>query len=237
MIGLKKRRAEMDEKGKDTKQIDFQIKQAKAQLAIDRAAAGRRAADAQLGDVAGQAAAQEAQALKEKMQELLGQVAKLRGDITAEMGQVQQVFANAPTHWVDAFIGAWQAEAERIVEVVRATMNKIKMQMDPTVRQSPSMVDLWNLSVDTVKSGVDRIGAALRQGMPNVGQLNMSQAAGVQPKGIVPRSTGVGTMRTREFVDNRRVQMEIHNNVDMDDVKRQIGLSLQQVNMGAAEEV
>jgi hypothetical protein len=31
--------------------------------------------------------------------------------------------------------------------------------------------------------------------------------------------------------------MDIHNNVDIENVKRQVGRSLEQVNMGSAEEI
>jgi hypothetical protein len=215
----------------------MQIKLAEKQLAITQGVAGQRVREAQLGDVAGQAAAVENEQIVERLKAAKGTVADLRAAIQEALTEVAEAFTQAPVIWINAFVDSWVVEAQRMIAVIRSTMSQVKTEMAPTTEHSPSLIQTWDANVRTVKQGINQMGQTLQAGMPNLGQLNMSQAFASQPAGFSPAGMMGGQVRAKEFNDNRRVQMDIHNNVDIDNVKRQVGRSLEQVNMGSAEEI
>ena len=75
------------------------------------------------------------------------------------------------------------------------------------------------------------------QNLPNMGALNTSQVAAVGSGGGFSAGGLEGNPTAKEFNDNRRVDMTINSNVDMDNMKRQLGRSLEAVNMGRASEL
>jgi TP901 family phage tail tape measure protein len=230
---IEKRRDKIKARDGNVDALDFQIERLRTQLGLMKQQAGIRAGAAQLGDAAGQAAVLEVEQLKEKLAEAQRQFATMRGDIIEDLRIIQEAFGQAPDAWVDSFLASWEAASERMVEAVRQTMAAIKELQKSDHRESPSLIDIWDANVQTVKQGINQMTQSLQQNMPNLGQLNMSQAMALQPKGMSVSGFGGDRAVTREFTDNRRVQMDIHNNVDIDNVKRQIGLSLSQVDMEA----
>lgn len=78
--------------------------------------------------------------------------------------------------------------------------------------------------------------AAVKERMPNMGQLNFAQARAIQPVGL-PTSKFASSGGSKELNDNRTVHMDIHNNTDIDNVKRQIARALNNANMGRAGEI
>ena len=120
-----------------------------------------------------------------------------------------------------------------MIAAVSGTMQAVKTELDPTTEHSPSLVQVMNASVNTVAGGVNRIAGALERSMPRLQNAALSRAvapaqrAGVQGGGFQP-APAVQTMN-----DNRRVDMVVNNNVDMDDLKRNIGEGLASATMNA----
>jgi TP901 family phage tail tape measure protein len=210
--------------------LDQQIAKAERTVKLLDAIAGKRAGEAQLGDVAANQAIQELEVLRQKLFKIREAIAELRGQIRQELDNVALDFAAAPQLWVDAFIGAWAAAAQQIVAEVLATMAQVKDAMDPTLRQSPSLVDVWGKNVDTVKQGIARMGQAIQQNTPRLSALNASQAGVAAPVGL---SAGgfTGAVQPRENNDNRRIDMQISNNVDGDNLQRIIAQGIGRANM------
>jgi hypothetical protein len=140
------------------------------------------------------------------------------------------VFRNAPKRWVDAFLESWAVEAQRFIDAIRQTMAFIRVEMAPETRHSPSLVDTWKENVLTVQRGIGRIVSVLDESQLNLGRIKLGQV-------IPPRSVGIPTAGfnrpvASSYNDNRSVEMVLNNNLDVDNMRRIIGRTLEGVGMG-----
>jgi len=231
---LKKRREGAKEGSREAERLDKLIQRAEAQVRLGQMIAGKRAGEAQLEGAAADQVEAERVAIKGKLQMLQNEIGNLHGQIEGAMQGISGVFANAPGTWVEAFVGAWQAEAQRIVDAVRATMAEVKVELDPTTTHSPSLVQVMQANVDTVAGGVNRLAASLEKATPRLRNAAVSRA--VAPRTKAGFGGGVAMQpspRVQNYNDNRSVDMVVNNNLDLDDMKRQVAQALIQSDMSS----
>lgn len=180
--------------------LRFQIRLAEERLRILQGIAGAEAGRARIeGAAAGQLAIAEEEA-KGRLVQLRIAVENLIADIRNALLGVVPAFANAATQWANGFLAEWRNVAPQIVAAVQATMAQVSAVLDVNAAHSPSIAD-------------------------RLRGLNVA-AAVAQPVGGIPAGGFVPAPRVGELNDNRRVDMVVNNNVDMDEVKRQIGRAL-----------
>lgn len=234
---LKERRAdEFGKGGKGVARLDQLIAREQKRLDILQAIEVKRANEAQLGDVGANAEVVVQEQIKQKLQANVQEIANIRLKFLDMLDEIKIAFGAAPKSWVDAFVAAWVAEGQRMVAAVAATMADIKIAMDPDTEASPSLNQIWDMNVASVTKGVEKLNQALQTNNPNMSALKQSQLSAVQQTGI--GMGGVGPQPIAKALnDNRKVDMVIHNNVDMDDMKRQVGRALENVNMNTGSEI
>jgi hypothetical protein len=161
-----------------------------------------------------------AQDAKKRMGEMQQQLAELeekvrasRANIKHTIGMIKLDFLEAPFLWVEAFSEGWAIHAQRLVAMIRATMNEVRNEMHPDTPGSPTLRQIWGMNSDVVEQGVNRMAGS-------VGRSSIGVAGSMG--GISP-SMGVGQMN-----DNRNVNMTVNNNVDAQRLRRQIGQALSQ---------
>lgn len=213
--------------------LDKEIARLQTRLDLETQIAAKRAGEANLvaaegGEVPG-ADQTHADALLQSQE-----INILLGEIQLMEANMKQAFADMPGHWVNAFIGSWATESQRIVDAVRQTMAAIKVEMHPQTEHSPSLIQTMDANVKAVREGMNGMNAAVGANMPHMGKLSMMNAAPVQPIGMSTGGFSGGT-QAKEFNDNRTVKMDITNNVDIDNFKRQVARSLVQANMRSGE--
>lgn len=132
-------------------------------------------------------------------------------------------FGSAPGNWADAFVENWQSNSQRIVDAIANTFNVVKNILDPTVRNSPSIVDLWKAQVDTVKMGVRAINSEITGNLPDLSRLNLGAAiSNTTP--TVPLASNTSSSIANN--DNRQVNMNINNNLDSNRLQRELANTL-----------
>ena len=232
----KKREARMA-KGGEEALLGKIIERNRKQLELLEAIEGKRAAEAGLGDPAGKAAIGVGGKVRDQLLEIQRAIAELRGAIEHELTFIADLFVAAPINWANLFVETWRATAPRMVDEVRATMDQIKVAMEPTTRSSPSLIDVWKMNVVAVKKGVGELQKAIEFNRPNLTSLKAVQAITAYQRGVTGSAGGFQRPVAREFNDNRKVTMDIHSNVDIENVKRQIGRALVTSKMGKAVEI
>lgn len=126
--------------------------------------------------------------------------------------------------WAAALLRGWNRGAGELIAAISNVMAAIHTLMRPETRHSPSLIDIWDMNVQVVKHGIERMGgfiqdSAARLRMPTL-EMGMPQIDSVS-KG----ASSVSNMTTSRQ-DNRTVNMNVNNYVDVDNVRRQIGESL-----------
>jgi len=222
---LYERRARMKDDSAAAERLDLLIRRTKTQAEMSQQIAGKRAEEAQLPG------ASEASAmLVERLAVLQDDVLTLHHGIAAAFQSIANDFQTAPVLWVDAFVGAWQIEAQRMVDAVQFTMQQIKVELDPATTHSPSLLQVMDMNVAAVAGGVGKVVGSLEQALPRLRSMSISRALASPPAGRVDTGGALQPM-TQTLNDNRRVEMQVNNNLDLDSVERRIGNALQRSGM------
>lgn len=192
--------------------------------------AGKRAGEAGLEGEALNVQKKQVDELSAALEQAKQKVNLTKAELKLALDELNTAFAGAPKQWVDSFIGAWVAEAQRMVEAVAATMAQIKTEMLPTTEHSPSLVQIWDMNVGTIAAGLQEMKTTISKSAPNLSELNFGQSLARQGTPISAGAFGGGNSPS-QVNDNRRVEMVVNNNVDVDNVKRQIGKAIGRAGM------
>jgi TP901 family phage tail tape measure protein len=158
----------------------------------------------------------------DKFQPLIDGVYELRDNIINALDSIQNEFTFAPEKWSSAFLAAWQGAAQQIVDAVISTMEQIKHEMDPETKHSPSLVDVWNMNVDTVRGGINRIGSVLSKFGPQMSGLSLGTLVHPRPHPMIAGvPTQVGSSST--INDHRSMTMHVNTSYGLADMKRHVG--------------
>ena len=224
---LRKRRENLVIGGGDPTSVDKTIARLQKQIELQRAVERKRADEAALAPAPDPG--MDADVMADRIATQMTAIAELGAKVKESLMLGVATMSEIPTLWVDAIIGGWVNEAQRIVNAVKATMAEVNRAMTPPGGGGGfGGGGLFNVAPDAINR--------FRGGPQNSPPMDLSSASASQPSGM---ATGgfAGGSQAKEFNDNRRVHMDIHNNVDMDNVQRQIGLTLSEVNMGSGDEI
>jgi len=233
IVTMKERRTKAEALGNDAEatRLNNLIQQREQQALFARSIAGKRAGEAGLEGMAHAGMSQEQAQLKNVLDQTVQSITLARGNFKMLFDEVNVMFGQAPVNWISSFLTAWHEQAPAMIDAVSATMANLKLEMDPTTQHSPSLVQVWKQNVRAVSEGVAGIGSAMQNAQPRLREAALSHMTprirGVSAGGFVP---GVSA---NEINDNRQVQMEIHSQVDLDDVRRNIGNALNTAGMNA----
>jgi len=223
---MRERREGMKEGSTAAERMDLALQRAEAQVRISQMVAGKRAGEAQLPG------AQQVQDMMmgtaAQMQE---QMLGIHQSIVGIFQNIGNAFETAPVLWVEAFVVSWQIESQRMINEVRATMSQLSAIMLPTATHSPSLLQVMDMNVAAVSKGISRVAGALEQAVPRLRNASVSRALAVQGGrfGAVAGFEPQPSIQTLH--DNRRVEMNLNNNLDLDDVDRRIGNAITRAGM------
>ena len=221
-------------KGEEAKQrLQNLIEQKKALLGVAEGVAGKRAGEAGLEGLQADQFKAERAKITEELRLIDNEIAAFKARLQTAMEGTAEIFSAAAVSWVNAAVASWQANAQQIVDAVRNTMSQVNMEMAPTTRHSPSLVDIWGMNVDAVKKGANRMVAALQQVSPEAGMRRLNSSAVVPAVGGMSGGGFEPSPSVKELNDNRRVDMTVNNNVDAEDLKRRLGLAVGDAMRGA----
>lgn len=214
---LGERLAEAEGSGDDRLQrrIRLQLAMKQEEAAILRGRARREAQMAGVGVDEGGALGQ----LDDRVKITTEAVARTIRGVTA-------VFADAPRRWSSAFVSEWDTHSKRMIAAVAATMAEIKRLQHPATKSSPSLADIWNQNVQTVAKGVNAMGENIKKIAPDMHGLKAGNLVSPVPVPISAGGASPGGMRGGELHDNRRVDMVVNNNVDLQELQRHVGNAL-----------
>ena len=155
-------------------------------------------------------------------------------NIKKSLENVSSVFKVAAVLWIDSFVESWKANEVAIRNTIANTFREAKKEfekgLDFTANNSPSIEDIFKSNTDVVQRGVRDINRAFATAPGlNLGALTSPRTPSIGAAGFQRGAT------TQTLNDNRSVTMDISSNVDLDDLKRQIGLAVGDSGMSAGQ--
>jgi TP901 family phage tail tape measure protein len=152
---------------------------------------------------------------------------KLVDQLRMNISDLQKDLYDLGRNAVQWYWDGWKDKWPDFMDWIKASVAKLKFELDSTTRHSPSLVDVMHENVRVVHDGIRRMGESISGFAPNFGGINSisDQLNLMQP--IAQPSTAISVAgvqpHTSVLNDNRNLSMQVHSSLDVQELSRHIG--------------